>query len=1109
MKSKFQLHCKKQTLFILLTAAITASLMILPLAMGAADQAPVDDFVLPIPIVNPQTPDQEYFNMRLEFFLPETEPLIKETFGSDLRFEEEAFWEYESYYSRAVSFATNLPSLAKIEYGLTTDYEMSTKQTESYYYQHVFHLTGLEPGNDYHYRIKVKGSDGAFLASKDYTFTTPAVPSDIIRIPDDLADKSLPYRLTRSDAKYLLTQDVYAPNGGIVIKANNVEVDLGGHTIVYDNELNPIINEFTNPYNDICYSEEATFGIRSGLWNFRNQSIFNGAIIQGKNGGSGQIGIGYNPIFATHMRGMEIAGVIADYYGESINGIEVDWNNYIHHNVVFDRGSVIDNRHSQMRAITVSSYAESHSVMAYNSVRRCRQTGIVGADECYGNEVYGDSFASNSFLLGYRNDSRTYSNKVFGLGYHCIGIGGSEMSNAVANNNFIYLHAYATSKRYEEYDWSSSIVGFRGHIYNDDGPRQLNNLFENNIIIVKAWIPNIWVRGIQVTGSPLVENLQIKNNIVVVEVMSDDVDIVNQRHPVACVNIYNTSSPSPDIIFSDNLLRTNATFVCFGFDAIGSDTVFYRTTFEKINHHDSQFWTFRMLDLISSDLVNNRFIDSIAGPGVDLTLPPLNTNYSASIRYNLAIGVSSARIYADAATGAPLSNKTVSWRLDGGGEGSFITDVNGGAYREWITVWNEHKPGEPAQTMSQIFNSAVTFYAEGYEPLTMNIAEIQGTGSAILFGKGGGLQPLHDPKLIAEEPLRVGPGLDANTMSIGFWTRVAYDQIEIYRSDTPGGPFQLLRIDNASQDNGYRDSGLKPDTVYYYKVRLLQGEYAGPMSGVYSAKTNDVTVEGGLRGGAGLDANTASINFWTRSVYDGIQLYRSDTPDGPYALVNTEYNTADDIQDFGLKPVTTYYYKVRLIQEDHIGAMSAAFAITTNDVTVEGGLRGGAGLDANTASINFWTRSVYDGIQLYRSDTPDGPYSLVKTEYTTTNGIQDFGLNPATTYYYKVRLIQGDHIGAMSAALAVKTNSAIAEDFRGRANENNIELSWWCRSDWDYAEVYRAYSPDGDYIYIGNTTVTPYFDYSVIPGITYYYKTHMVQNGHVGSFSNIISFTAR
>ncbi|MDR2711511.1 MAG: hypothetical protein LBB91_00160, partial [Clostridiales bacterium] len=93
---------KQMTWIILLAVAIAAALAAVPIITGTAGSVSGDDFIIPVPIAGPQTPDEEFFNMRLQFFLPETEPLIKETFGSVLRFEDEAFWEYNSPYSRAV-----------------------------------------------------------------------------------------------------------------------------------------------------------------------------------------------------------------------------------------------------------------------------------------------------------------------------------------------------------------------------------------------------------------------------------------------------------------------------------------------------------------------------------------------------------------------------------------------------------------------------------------------------------------------------------------------------------------------------------------------------------------------------------------------------------------------------------------------------------------------------------------------------------------------------------------------------------------------------------------------------------------------------------------------
>jgi hypothetical protein len=112
------------------------------------------------------------------------------------------------------------------------------------------------------------------------------------------------------------------------------------------------------------------------------------------------------------------------------------------------------------------------------------------------------------------------------------------------------------------------------------------------------------------------------------------------------------------------------------------------------------------------------------------------------------------------------------------------------------------------------------------------------------------------------------------------------------------------------------------------------------------------------------------INLWTRSVFDCVEIYRSDSPDGQFKLVKTEIGEPAYF-DTGLKPNTTYYYKVRLGQAGHWGPFYETVAFTTGDVIIEW-VWGGAYLDSNTVLINLWTRSVFDSVEIYRSDSPDG-----------------------------------------------------------------------------------------------------------------------------------------
>jgi len=716
------------------TALVLSSVTV---SVGGASTAyaAAPSFVVPVPIASPATPDQAFFNMRLQYFLPETEPLIKQTFGSALKFDDAASWEYSSYYSRAVSFATNLPTLAKIEYGPTTAYGQSTNQTESYFYQHLFYLTGLQPGQTYHYRIDTMGSDGAVLMSADKVFTTPALASNVIRIPQDMPGGA-PYRLTTANAKYLLTTDLTVPNGGFVVDASGIELDLGGHTVTYDNAVNPIINETNATRAALMYSKDATFGVRTGLWNLTGQKIVNGRLVQGSHGGAGINGTGYNPVYGGATSQLEVAGITADYYGDNINGIDIGMgNNSIHHNVVYDRGTGIDLRDIQMRAITTYE-PDATTVTAYNSIRRCRQVGIAVGGKQTGNEVYDDSYSTNSFLLSYASNSVSEANKLFGLGYMPVGIGGGNMHDAVARNNFVYVVAYAPNQRSNEYGRLSAVVGFRPQVYPGGPGGYDNNLFENNVVVGKAFPGSVGVRGLWVGSDMLQHNMVVRNNTVKVEAMTDDIAAAfnDPGYSFSCIEFQgqDQSTSPPPVLFQNNTLITNLIFIAVGSGyGVGSNGYFYDTTFTKIAHNSTHYLPFR-IGYWYWNSYGVKIIDSLPGPGVDLRAPVANVTGDTTVTLSLDFGISSTRTYL--ANGTPLAKTTVTWTTDGGDHGSFTTDANGAARNEWFTTTNRYVPGDSPGTMRQVQNRTITFTVAGFAPVTKNLADVQKTGAPIEFG---------------------------------------------------------------------------------------------------------------------------------------------------------------------------------------------------------------------------------------------------------------------------------------------------------------------------------------------------------------------------------------
>ena len=100
-------------------------------------------------------------------------------------------------------------------------------------------------------------------------------------------------------------------------------------------------------------------------------------------------------------------------------------------------------------------------------------------------------------------------------------------------------------------------------------------------------------------------------------------------------------------------------------------------------------------------------------------------------------------------------------------------------------------------------------------------------------------------------------------------------------------------------------------------------------------------------------------------------------------------------------------------------------------------------------------------------------------------------------------MFENGRFGPLTEAIALKTSGIVAEDFRGRVNANNIEIAWWSRSNWDYAEVWRSTTSSGDnFSLYATTTETPFFDMQVETGNVYRYKVRLVKDAHTGPFSD-------
>ena len=275
--------------------------------------------------------------------------------------------------------------------------------------------------------------------------------ANTIRIPDDVPGGP-PYSLNQAGATYLITEDITAQRTAFVINASGITLDLGGHTLTYNEE------HLGLPTDSINYQiQHSSFGVIAG--GKVNLKILNGIIRQGTgNDESSWATIGFNPIFLTGVADSEIAGITVKYGGTQLTGIYCRYsgqNITVHHNVVEDLGRFVANRHDLVSAIKLNT--PSGGKLYNNLVKRARHCALVDVgenSEVYNNELHIESYAINSFGIhldtwnSVENNTAVHDNKIFGCGDNVVGISSLGVSNVEIYQNYIWLQAHDLTEIY-------------------------------------------------------------------------------------------------------------------------------------------------------------------------------------------------------------------------------------------------------------------------------------------------------------------------------------------------------------------------------------------------------------------------------------------------------------------------------------------------------------------------------------------------------------------------------------------------------------------------------------------------------------------------------------
>ncbi len=275
-------------------------------------------------------------------------------------------------------------------------------------------------------------------------------------------------------------------------------------------------------------------------------------------------------------------------------------------------------------------------------------------------------------------------------------------------------------------------------------------------------------------------------------------------------------------------------------------------------------------------------------------------------------------------------------------------------------------------------------------------------------------------------------------------------------SSTPVNPSRLL-----ATSTGYRVSGLKNGTKYYFVVRAINPAGLGARSKQVSATPATAPAAPGSLAAHG--GNRSAGLTWTAPSSTGggaitvYNVYAGTTPGGESATAVNPKPLGAAARSYtatGLINGTKYYFTVRAANAVAPGAVSKEASATPASVPYPPGSV--AAYPANGSAALTWAAPQQDsgspvtGYNVYKGTVPGGesgtpvnatPLARTATSYTVT------GLANGTKYYFTVKAINVLGLSAAShQASAAPTTAATAptapRTLAARAGNASVALTW-------------------------------------------------------------------
>lgn len=333
----------------------------------------------------------------------------------------------------------------------------------------------------------------------------------------------------------------------------------------------------------------------------------------------------------------------------------------------------------------------------------------------------------------------------------------------------------------------------------------------------------------------------------------------------------------------------------------------------------------------------------------------------------------------------------------------------------------------------------------------------------------------------------------------------------VYKAKSSSGTYSDIAT---LETTSYSDTDLTDDTTYYYRVKATNSSgTTSSFSSTVHATTEEsyalpapTELSATAEGSDEIDLEWDSVDEATSYV-----VYRATSSSSKYNQIATTKTT--NYSDTDLLDDTTYYYKVKAKNSSGTSAFSPEDHATTEESDTLSAPKNLTAEVINSSRIDLEWRSVSAATSyyVYRAKSSS---DYTKIGKTTSTSYKCNGLSEDTTYYFKVKAVNGSDTSPYSSVVRESTEESDNDlsaptDLSAKVQSSGeIYLNWDSVSAADSYYVYRATSSSGTYTRIARTTTSSYRDTDLSANTTYYYRVKAVDDSDVSDYSSTVHATA-